>query len=265
MNHPSRPLASVCLLALGVILWLPLGQQDFLAEHWMKVGAFIAPVLLFMACLSARPKANGWTPQQIISDHFLVAVLLAIAYLLHQVEEHWVDLLGRPYPLYETLNNLIASVFGQERYGVMTPTAIFYVNTGTVWTLAFLAILGAGLYTLPLNAMAGLVLVNGISHIGTAISSFSYNPGLGTSIEIFIPLSLGVLISLGKQQQRMVQVFITAILWGVAGHVFLFAGIIAANIYGIVPVGLYYAGLILFGVAPTIWARLMVSRAADHS
>ncbi|MEM6411965.1 MAG: hypothetical protein AAF683_10570, partial [Pseudomonadota bacterium] len=46
-----------------------------------------------------------------------------------------------------------------------------------------------------------------------------------------------------------------AIMWGFIGHVILFAGLFASNVFELVPLGLYYCVLILWGVVPTIVFR----------
>ncbi|MEO0465853.1 MAG: HXXEE domain-containing protein [Pseudomonadota bacterium] len=238
-------LAALCLAAFFALTWLPLGQQAFMEQHWMKIGAFVAPILMFMAVKHRDPTRA--TP---LADISLMASVFAAAYLLHQVEEHWVDLLGRPYPLYDLLNSLIAGAVGEDKYGVMTPSALFYVNAGTVWTIAFVAILVSPRHVFPAIAMAGLMFVNGVAHAVVAAAQFSYNPGLATSIVLFVPLSVLFFRSLLQTGTATLQMILAAIFYGVFGHIYLFAGLFAANIYGLIPPAVYYVGLILFGLVP---------------
>ena len=237
--------SGVFLAIFFALAWLPFGQQDFMVEHWMKVGAFVAPILLFMAF-----RQRGANRSNLFGDVSLMASVFAAAYLLHQVEEHWVDLLGREYPLYDTLNRLIANVAGDDKFGVMTPQALFYINAGTVWTIAFLAILASPRLVFPALAMAALMFVNAVAHIVVGIVQFGYNSGLATSIILFLPLTLlyfHTQLRMGRATWPMVT---ASLFYGVVGHFFLFAGLFAANVYGVVPVGLYYLGLIGYGVLP---------------
>lgn len=96
--------ALVSLLAFFSMHWVPLGQQGFLAQHWMKLGGLVAPLLMFFAFTARSIAAGPWW-----IDVRLAALLLTAAYMLHQVEEHWIDLLGRRYPLYELLNQMLAN------------------------------------------------------------------------------------------------------------------------------------------------------------
>ena len=102
-------IAAISLLIFFTMAWLPLGQQAFMVEHWMKIGAFLAPILVFVGF---KERSASATPRA--ADVALMAYLLTASYLVHQVEEHWVDLLGREYPLYQFLNGLIATLFGDE-------------------------------------------------------------------------------------------------------------------------------------------------------
>ncbi|MEM8976822.1 MAG: hypothetical protein AAGD43_32635, partial [Pseudomonadota bacterium] len=101
MSHPqinkvsgiNQMLASLSLLAFFALTWAPLGQHAFMVDHWMKVGAFVAPIVVFFGFKARHNSARPWS-----IDIGLFACLLTASYLVHQVEEHWVDLLGREYP-----------------------------------------------------------------------------------------------------------------------------------------------------------------------
>ncbi|MEM9783974.1 MAG: HXXEE domain-containing protein [Pseudomonadota bacterium] len=238
----------IAMLSLAVFyaaLWLPLGQQAFLAEHWMKIGTYAAPLLLFVA-FTARDPAD---PPR-LDDVRLVAVVMAAAYMAHQYEEHWIDLLGRVYPLRQVLNDMLSAAYGPEAASAMTPEALFIINTSIVWLIALLAVLRAEAQVFPALAMAGIMAVNGTGHIVAALVSLSYNPGLLTGILLFLPLSLAFYATLLRRGMATFAMVAAAIGWAVAAHVLLFAGALAANVLGLIPVGLYYAMLIGFGILP---------------
>ncbi|MEM6535584.1 MAG: HXXEE domain-containing protein [Pseudomonadota bacterium] len=246
----DQRIASLWLIVFFAMVWLPLGQQDFMVEHWMKIGAYVAPILLFMGF-----KQRAGSDARIFTDVALMACVFAASYLCHQIEEHWVDLLGREYPLYDYLNSVIAGALGDDKYGVMTPSAIFYVNAGTVWTIALVSILAAPRHVFPVIAMAGLILVNGVAHIIAALVGFEYNSGLATSIVLFVPLSVLFFRALLASGQASPGRIGAGILWGFGGHVFLFGGLFAANIYGLFPVVIYYGLLIAYGALPIVLFR----------
>jgi hypothetical protein len=246
----NQRIAAISLLIFFAMAWLPLGQQAFMVDHWMKIGAFLAPILVF-AGFKARGESTAlWT-----TDISLIAYLLAASYLIHQVEEHWVDLLGREYPLYEFLNGLIATFFGDDHYGILTRSGIFYINAGMVWTAGFLAILTSPKQIFPALAMAGVMFVNGIAHILNAIIALEYNSGLATGLLLFLPLSIVFFRAMLKSGAANVPLIAVGIVWGLLGHVILFAGLFAANVFALVPVQLYYVVLILWGALPVFVFR----------
>lgn len=54
----SSRLSLVSLFVLFSMLWLPLGQREFLVDAWMKIGTFVAPFILFIF-FSCRAKAGA--------------------------------------------------------------------------------------------------------------------------------------------------------------------------------------------------------------
>ena len=95
-------------LAFGM-LWVPLGQHDFLVANWMKVGTFLAPFLLFMAATFRSPDAKP-----VHTDLAVLSVWMLVAYIVHQFEEHWIDVLGNEYAFFDTVNALLMGTFGIE-------------------------------------------------------------------------------------------------------------------------------------------------------
>lgn len=246
----NQRIAAISLLIFFILAWLPLGQHAFMVDHWMKIGAFLAPILVFAGFKARGEATSPWT-----TDVALIAYLLTASYLIHQVEEHWVDLLGREYPLYEFLNGLIATLFGDDKYGILTRSGIFYVNAGMVWTAGFLAILTSPKQIFPALAMAGIMLVNGIAHILNAVITVEYNSGLATGVLLFLPLSIVFYRAMLKSRAANVRLIIAGIIWGFLGHVILFAGLFASNVFGLVPVQIYYVALILWGALPVFVFR----------
>jgi Protein of unknown function with HXXEE motif len=123
------------------------------------------------------------------SDRALFAALLVI-YFLHQIEEHLWPGGFRQF----TDAHMFHS--GDDNWPVNID-GVALVNTAYVWVpIALAAIFPQTLRWFGL-AWIGLTLINGIIHIVTTIRLRIYNPGLVTSIVLFLPftvyaLALGV-------------------------------------------------------------------------
>ncbi|MEM9301333.1 MAG: HXXEE domain-containing protein [Pseudomonadota bacterium] len=227
-------------------IWLPLGQQDFLIEHWMKLGTFLAPVLLF-AFLAADTKAGPRRPA-------LVGVLMLVLYIVHQFEEHWIDVRGVHYAFYTSINALLNGVLneGQSPVEILTPLDIFVINTSLVWLVGLLAILMAPRRRFPLLAMNAIILVNGVTHIVAAVGTRAYNPGLLTSVLLFVPFGLAfyvVSVRAGLADRREVWVSLG---WGILAHAIMVGGLIAGRAYSLFPDSVYYLALVLWSIVP-LW------------
>lgn len=251
----DRRMATASLFVFFALAWLPLDHQSFVIAHWMKIGAFVAPIIVFFAFLDRAEYSKPWS-----RDVRLMACLLTAAYLIHQVEEHWFDLLGREYPLYDYLNQLIADLFGENRYGVLDRTGIFFINAGMVWTAGFLAILTSTRQVFPSLALAGLMLVNSIAHVLNALITASYNSGLATSLVLFMPLSITFFLAVYRTRQSNAKLIPAAILWGLLAHIILFAGLFASVVQGLLPTAVYFSALIVWGGLPTV---VFTSRTPD--
>lgn len=117
-------------------------------------------------------------------EQAMFAALLAI-YMVHQIEEHlW------PGGFRQYAN---AHVFksGRDDWPV-DEGGVALVNIGWVW----LPILLAALFPDALRWLGlgwvGLTFVNALSHIGTTVRFRGYNPGLVTSIVLFLPFTIWV-------------------------------------------------------------------------
>jgi len=50
------------------MLWVPIGRHDFLLKHWMKVGTFIAPLLLLVAAAFQSACDEGLSPRALWAE-----------------------------------------------------------------------------------------------------------------------------------------------------------------------------------------------------
>jgi hypothetical protein len=99
-------------------------------------------------------------------------------YMLHQWEEHADDRFRR------YINRTLGD--GRE---VLTPIATFWINSLGVWAVDLTALYLACFVDLSLGlAAAYLPLLNGVGHIVQALVRREYNPGLWTSVLLFLPI-----------------------------------------------------------------------------
>lgn len=102
-------------------------------------------------------------------------------YMLHQYEEH----AGDRFRIW--VNNMLGH--GRD---VLTPIATFWINSLLVWALDVVALYLACFVDLSLGLIAMyLPMLNAVGHIMPAIIKRQYNPGLLTSILVFLPVGIG--------------------------------------------------------------------------
>lgn len=239
---------SIAALILGfAFLWLPLGQHDFLYEHWMKLGTFMMPLLIFTAFsfLSEARSASIRKPK-------VLALFLLCAYLVHQFEEHWVDMFGNLYAFQASVNSMIAAATDSpaDPTHPLTVEGIFVINTSLVWLVGFLAIATAPARVFPTLCMAAIVLVNGLVHIAGALALSSYNPGLLSSVVIFLPFSIAAYRWM-TAPKALVFVSLT---WAFLGHVIMGIGLMASFAWEKIAPLTYYALLVGWSLLPAALA-----------
>ena len=238
-------LNGILIALLFFMLWFPMGQYDFLIEHWMKVGTYAIP-FLFIGMLSFKKDKLS------IQDTTLVASVLLLAYVVHQYEEHWIDLLGNRYAFYDAINQLILVVLGATDSLVkpLTREAIFMINTSLVWLLGFVAIWRSQTHLFPTLAMTGIVFVNAITHIVAGIFLQAYDPGLFTSIVIFLPISIYFYKYILNSKPQLKKEVIASIIWSVIAHVIMVGGMLLANWFHLISEYVYFAALIFWSCVP---------------
>lgn len=235
------------------LLWIPFGQHDFLVAHWMKLGAFMAPFLLCVAFSFDRER-----PGSVFKDAPYLSLLMLCAYIVHQVEEHWIDATGEIYAFHGYVNGLLAGLVGAPAgTEILTVTAIFVVNTSLVWLVGAIAIALSRQRVFPVLCLAAIILVNAVSHTAAALVSGAYNPGLVTALFPFFPLSLWAFWFF---RNSGADVIASSLIWAVGGHGVLMGGAIAANWAGLFPEVGYFA---LLGAVSVVPAFVFVGRSAQ--
>ena len=142
--------------------------MDWFYPRWPAASLSMGIVLLLLA----PALAPTW------SLALLLIYLQLPIYLLHQMEEHVDD-------RFRTFVN--QRVFGGAE--ALTPMAILVINLPGVWGLSLVCLYAAVFGGLGWGLTAVyLVVINGVTHVAAAVASRAYNPGLWTSIALFLPV-----------------------------------------------------------------------------
>lgn len=243
----NSQISLLSILVLFFMLWAPLGQYDFLVENWMKLGIYAAPFLL-LGFFSQRETQIS----SVVSDLKLISILMLLAYLLHQYEEHWIDLFGNQYAFYDSVNQMLLNLLDAQNQSILplSRAAIFIINTSLVWLVGAIAIWRSPNHLFPTLAMAGITLVNAVSHITLAVITQSYNPGLVTAIMLFIPLSIIFYWSVLIKNTSLKGQIIISIVWAILAHILMVAGLLGANWFQLFPELVYFLMLITWSLIP---------------
>ena len=108
--------------------------------------------------------------------------------MLHQYEEHDAD----------RFRTFVNGFLGEDRVG-LSPSDVLIINVVGVWMVTA-CVVGLCVLVHPGWAVtaAYLLAVNAIAHIGQGVALRRYNPGLGTSVLLFLPLAALIFWSAGS-------------------------------------------------------------------
>lgn len=148
-----------------------------IAANWQKALPYLSVLAILAWIVFFRPAP--------LSERALWLGLLII-YMLHQIEEHlW------PGGFRQFTN---AHVFksGNDNWPVDIG-GVALINIGFVWLPVSLAVLYPEALRWVGLGWIGLTLINALTHIVSTIRLRIYNPGLITSIVLFLPFTIFVL------------------------------------------------------------------------
>lgn len=149
----------------------------WLTSRWVPAAGFMAAALFAILPL-------------LYAVYALPLVLIFLhspGYMLHQVEEHTGD-------RFRTFVN--KRIFGGR--DALSVAAVLVINIPVVWGLNLIALYAAYLWGPGYGLVAPYaMLLNGATHIGAAVRFRCYNPGLMTSVILFLPLSLWTIFASG--------------------------------------------------------------------
>lgn len=211
LGQPVR----VAWLIVVTIVFLSMNTVPAVADHlerrWPDV-ALGGILFIGLFLLGGFGRAPDGTRDRVLAFNWV----LLFVYLIHQFEEHGVDLFGRVYFFHEYARSVL-----EPRGLELTPMALLRINTLAVWFAFLLAIWGGRRFTWPGLAAAGLVLTNGLFHIAIALSRAEYNPGLVTAIVLFLPISILYFRLIPTECGHGRRAVAAGIAFGVASHALL--------------------------------------------
>jgi hypothetical protein len=210
---------------------------------WPYTGLAVTPMMLAAFAL-ARRAPEGPTRWR---DPAMVLPLLWPMYLVHQFEEHGVDLLGRRYAFLGELCAVLGST--NDPGGCPADPAFIFAVNGVGCQLAFVLALALRKRRPLVAACAwGIPLVNAVTHVASAIAHRSYNPGVLTSVILFAPMCawmLHTVVKAGVVERRQVPRIVAT---GVAVHAVLL-GSLMLHAHG----WLSHEGLLFVNGANGLW------------
>jgi hypothetical protein len=178
-------------------------------------------------------------------------------YLLHQVEEHGIDLTGQRYAFLGSLCDSLG--YTATTLCPANPAFLFAVNVVGCQLAFALAWIYRRRRPLVAACVWGIPVVNAVIHLQAALVSGTYNPGLFTATLLFLPLSAYVLwVSIRAQVIRAVD--LGRILGtGLVAHGVLLASLLLRG-QQLIPESVFLSLNGLIGVLPLPFGCLGVRR-----
>lgn len=156
-----------------------------LAFPW--IGGAAAVVLLVVLfgtnALRSESRLSRWR------DPVWMSWMATVAYLLHNVEEYGMDVLGNAHAFPDALcANLQLPPFPECP---VPPTFFLAVNIPLFWVVGPLAALLSRRHRLVGLSLYSVISINALAHVGGVLRTGElYNPGLFTALVVFLPLTV---------------------------------------------------------------------------
>jgi chromate transport protein ChrA len=156
-----------------------------LLHDWALISGIAGLSSLGYLALRSDPKLLGW--------------ILLPTYMIHQFEEHYLDVKGERYAFQKFFCNFlgyknITECPGDENF-------IFSVNVPGLYIAGILAGILNNIKPVVAGSFAAVILINALVHIAASIKQKRYNPGLLTSIILFIPVAIYYFYEMNKQDK----------------------------------------------------------------
>jgi len=212
LSDPFRLLIPILLILLIPLAHLTPAGVALMERGWVLVGAGGAFFAIMMLVSGVRVTVAGRTDALGTAAWFLM-----LAYLVHQFEEHGIDLAGRTYHFITYANGVLADRYPDSETQ-LTELSIYRINTLLVWVPFLLAIWAGRRFPWVGLAAAGLMLTNSALHISLTFARGEYNPGLATAVVLFLPISLYYFSVSRRYASTGTFSVIAAIAFGVVAH-----------------------------------------------
>jgi hypothetical protein len=195
--------------------------METVLRGWPWLGLVLGCVGLVVLLAQRRPGA--WSERWRDPD-WLLWLPLPI-YMLHQFEEHGVDLLGRSYAFRAALCETIGWS-GALADCPATEWFVLAVNPGTVWIAGVAAGVFGARRAMIGAATLGIPAINTIAHVVSAVRTHAYNPGLATALVLFVPMCVWIFRALVQRGLLTPIRVAAAMVSGVALHAVLIGSLV---------------------------------------
>jgi hypothetical protein len=217
---------------------------------WPFFGLVVG--VLGLVALVAWPRPPG-APSRWRDPAWLVCLMLPV-YMVHQFEEHGINLFGHRYHF---IIDLCRSLGHSDLAGCpASPAFILAVNLGGgVWIPGLIAIAWRRRNVMVGACTLGVPLVNAAAHIVPAVVKGTYNSGLATALVLFVPMCAWALKQFrgaGILDGRRLAAIVAS---GVAVHALL-AGSLIAHGLGLLSQTPLLAINVAYGLLPLVVASL---------
>lgn len=151
------------------------------------IGCVAAVVILVL--LFATDRLRGDSGPSRWRDRVWLSWLAVAIYLIHNLEEYGVDLLGQ----FHAFPNSMCSMLGLSPFPTCPiPTPFFLaVNLPLFWVGAPIAAVASRRHPIVGLSFYGVIFVNALTHLGAFVRA-GYNPGVLTALILFLPASIWV-------------------------------------------------------------------------
>ncbi len=183
---------------------------------WPWIGLGLAAILL-AGLIIGDLRGDRTVPRT--RDMTWLAWAATAAYLLHQFEEHGIDARGMPYAFRDVL--CMRFGFADAAACPIPESFITAVNIPAVWFAGPIAALSGRRWPAIALSYFSVPAVNAFAHIGPALATGDYNPGLLTAVILFLPLSLWALWIALRRPNLGWRMVVATLAGGVAMHALL--------------------------------------------
>ena len=197
-----------------------LAIPDAIVYGWPYAALAIGLSILILSFIKPSPNLTDLQRQQgpnrLQNLGFLFTLGVPV-YMFHQFEEHGIDVLGRRYAFLEFFCSTLHPSGVQCQFNEIS---ILSINVGFVWVASTIgAIYGP---REPIVGAAGCLAVpaiNMFAHIIPAVATGHYNPGLLTSLVLFLPYTIcGFYLLFSKRILSGLQILLVLVFFGAGPH-----------------------------------------------